>query len=94
MKCRHLTFSGHAIRRMFERRISPRELRTVIEDGVVVADYPHDRPWPSRLLLGDPGGGPLHVVVAFDADADDCRVVTVYRPDPSLWEADFKTRRP
>ena len=93
MQCRDLTFSGHAIRRMFERQVSPVQVRAVIEDGEVVADYPGDTPWPTRLLTGNPDGEPLHVVVALDAGSGVCRVVTVYRPDPSLWGADFKTRR-
>ncbi|CAD7777022.1 hypothetical protein BLFGPEAP_01593 [Candidatus Methanoperedenaceae archaeon GB50] len=36
---------------------------------------------------------PLHIIVAFDEGAKLCVVVTVYIPDPELWENDFKTRR-
>lgn len=68
-------------------------LRAVIETGDVVAAYPDDQPFPSYLMLGWSGERPLHVVVAVDATASRCYVVTAYPPDPALWHADFKTRR-
>jgi hypothetical protein len=35
----------------------------------------------------------LHLVVAQDRESGDCYLVTVYPPDPALWEPDFRTRR-
>ncbi len=93
MDCRDIRFSGHAIRRMFDRQVSPADVRTIIDDGEIVRDYPDDQPLPSRLLLGQAGGRVLHVVVAFEVQTGMCKVVTVYRPDPPLWQTDFKTRR-
>ncbi len=93
MNCREIIFSGHAIRRMFERRISADVVRAVIADAEVVAEYSDDHPLPSRLMLGRVDGDPLHVVLAFHEGTSVCHVITVYRPDPDLWEADFKTRR-
>ena len=45
------------------------------------------------LLLGWRGRRPLHVVVADNADDKENIVITVYEPDLTEWESDFKTRR-
>jgi hypothetical protein len=54
-----LIFRVHALQRMFERGISEREVRAVLESGRVIEDYPHDFPYPSRLLLGFVNARPL-----------------------------------
>ena len=87
-------FTGHAIRRMFEREISRADVLEVIASGQMIADYPDEHPHPARLLLGYPGDRPLHVVIGEDRAASTCHVVTVYEPDPSLWTSDFRSRRP
>jgi hypothetical protein len=78
---------------MFERNILPKEVRAVIAAGEVVADYPDDRPYPSRLMVGIIDNRPIHVVVAIDAAADRCEIITTYVPDPEKWDDDFKARR-
>ena len=93
MDCTGISFSGHAVRKMFERRISRDAVLMVTASGEVIADYPDDTPYPSALLLGLPGGHPLHVVVARKPVDGTCTVVTAYRPDPTLWADDFRTRR-
>ncbi len=93
MKCNQAVFSGHAIRRMFERRISKSEALKVISDGDVIAEYPDDEPFPSFLMLGFVGGRPIHVVAANEADVLRCHVITAYDPDPALWDTDFRKRR-
>jgi len=50
---------------------------------------------PTRVawVLGWTDTRPVHVVAA-DNDEDQLTVViTVYEPDPQLWEPGFKTRR-
>lgn len=59
----------------------------------MIADYPDDKPYPSRLLLGFVGGEPVHVVAAEDRSRKRCYAVTVYVPDPAQWEPDFRTRK-
>jgi hypothetical protein len=88
-----LQYTGHALRQMFARRISTDQVRTVLHKGSVVADYPNDRPYPSRLLLGFDEDRPLHVVFAYDEITATGYVITAYEPSPELWEADFMTRR-
>ncbi len=93
MVCKALRFSRHAFERMFQRAISLESVARIIEIGKVIADYPDDKPYPSALLLGFHENRPVHVVVALDSVQCECHVVTVYRPDPELWDESFENRR-
>ena len=86
-------FSGHAVRRMFERGLTSDRILSVLRKGEVIDSYPDDRPYPSYLVLAFAGGQPLHVVVAVDESSKMAVVVTVYTPDSALWGDDFKTRK-
>jgi hypothetical protein len=35
----------------------------------------------------------MHVVVAHNLSENELIVITVYEPDPELWEADFRRRK-
>ena len=59
-----LVFRVHAIRRMFERRISDEDIKDAIETGETIEEYPDDTPYPSELKLGWRGSRPIHVVLA------------------------------
>ena len=89
----NLVFRIHAIRRMFQRRISVREVRQVVSSGEKIEDYPDDRPYPSRLVLGWVGNRPLHVVLADNRQASETIVITVYEPIPERWESGFRRRK-
>jgi hypothetical protein len=93
MDCRKVDFSGHAVRRMFERSIALDEALAAIATGEVIEEYQEDVPFPSVLLLARIQKRALHVVVAKDRESGNCYLITVYPPDPALWEPDFKTRR-
>jgi len=88
-----LIFRVHAIKHMFERNISTDDVRQVLENGEMVEEYPEDKPFPSKLILGRIGSRPLHVVVAHDKATNEKIVITVYEPEPTMWEADFKRRK-
>ena len=89
----NVLFRVHALQRMFERRISVDDVYAVIARGEVIEDYPDDRPYPSRLVLGWIGARPLHTVVADNLSENELIVITVYEPDSEVWEADFKRRK-
>lgn len=93
MDCTSVRFSGHAIRRLFERTLNRSAILDIVQNGVVIADYSDDKPYPSCLLLGHDGNDPVHVVVGREAAEKRCVVITVYRPDPAKWSDDFKQRR-
>ena len=88
-----LFFRRHALQRMAERKITVDNVKNVLRTGETIASYPEDRPYPSRLVLGWIGTRPLHVVVADNHEDNVQIVITVYEPDPTLWEEDFKRRR-
>lgn len=88
-----LVYRVHAIERMVEREISADDVRAVVERGKEIESYPNDFPYPSRLLLGWSGARPLHVVSACNAADDETIIVTVYEPDPDLWEQGFEKRK-
>ncbi len=88
-----MVFRVHALRRMFERNIRVEDVRTIVETGETIERYPDDVPYPSRLVLGWRGSRPLHVVVAEILELMESIVITVYEPDPALWEPDFKRRK-
>ena len=93
MRCDRIVFSGHPARRLFERAIGANEVAKILRHGEVIDDYPDDIPYPSCLVLGYVEDRPIHIVVAIDAETRICHVVTVYSPDPKLWENGFRRRR-
>jgi hypothetical protein len=65
-----------------------------IATAVVVEDYTARHRGPSVLTLQyDVRGRPIHVVWALPAnERRPAVIVTAYRPDPKLWDSDFKRR--
>ena len=47
-----IVFRVHALQRMFERRITAEDVRSILETGEMVEHYSDDTPYPSRLVLG------------------------------------------
>lgn len=88
-----IVWQKHALSRMLERGISRQMAFTCLEEGNIIEEYGQDRPFPSVLVLGFPGGEPLHLVAAYDEAAATVYIVTVYRPDEKHFGADYKTRR-
>ena len=88
-----MVFWAHAVKRLFEREISIDEMQAVIVEGETIEDYPYDEPYPSKLVLGWMHGRPLHVVAAFNEDTNETIGVTVYEPDPDIWDPDFRTKK-
>jgi hypothetical protein len=92
MNCSDYIFSSHALTSMINRNIEADDVITTIEDGEIVADYPNDKPYASKLLLNFINGKALHVVVAQDTLSKRCIVITCYFPNPDLWDEGFKTK--
>lgn len=93
MEKRNLVFRAHAVRRMFKRKIGVDEVRHVLRTGRTIESYPDDGPYPSRLILGWSGNRPIHIVAANNDGDDEIIIVTVYEPEPILWEPDFQRRK-
>ena len=93
MNCKEIEFSRHAIVQMFARSITKDQVVNVVKFGEIVLEYDDDKPFPSKLLLGDIYENPIHVVVGYDEKNMRCIVITAYKPDRTIWESDYKTRR-
>lgn len=93
MKFTNLIFRFHAIQRMFKRAITVDEVKEALDNGEIIESYPDDWPLPSSLVLGYSGDRPLHIVTAEDAKNESLIIITVYEPDPELWEDGFKRRK-
>ena len=48
----NIAFKTHAILRMQERKISAKEIKDVLCNGEIIAEYKDDFPLPSCLILG------------------------------------------
>ena len=93
MDCKNVIFTGHAIRQMFQRKISKDDVRGVINKGEAIFNYLDDTPFPSMLFVGFIRRRPIHVVVAYDAIEKIGYVITAYEPDAKLWTEDFRRRK-
>ena len=87
-------FLPHALRQMLrpDRMITTLEVRSAIDHGEVIEDYPEDARGHSCLLLGfGDNRRAIHVVCA--PGEEYLAIITSYLPDPNEWSADFRTRR-
>ena len=87
-------FLPHAVQQMSrpERMVSPAEVRSVVDTGEVIEDYPEDVRGHSCLLLGHgTDSRPLHVVCA--PKAEYLAIITAYLPSSDQWEANWRTRK-
>ena len=75
----NIMVTAHAAEQMKIRGIKIPDIYSAFDNGEIIEDYPSDYPYPSCLILYDPGNTPLHI--------------TAYHPDPMKWEPDFRTRR-
>jgi hypothetical protein len=86
-------YQDHALLRMGQRGITFEEIETVLANYELLKYYLNAKPCPAALLLGWPNSRPVHVVIAFDHEEEASRIITVYEPDPLIWEAGFRSKR-
>ena len=97
MPCDSIKFSVHGLIKLTVRDIDAEDVIDIVRNGVIIFQYPKDKPYPSKLVLGwveiDSSKKALHVVVAEDIVNNKCIVITAYWPDETIWLADFKTKK-
>ena len=95
VSARQVVVSDHAYERLEESGIDPLEVLRSINAGAVIEDYPDAHKGPSALVLQIYAKGePIHSVWGIQGGTTSPVVlVTAYRPDPSLWSADFRRRK-
>ncbi|MBV9690692.1 MAG: DUF4258 domain-containing protein [Ktedonobacteraceae bacterium] len=94
MSAYQVVYQRHAVERMAQREVSEEDVMRVLLTGEVIQVYPDDAPFPSELILGWCDTQPLHIVVATDTTKRRKIIVTVYKPNPDQWAADFKRKKP
>jgi hypothetical protein len=78
-------YSGHAEERMAWRGITDAQVKDTILAGEVLETYTEDIRGRSYLVLGFPGGQPVHVQIGYNRYRGLAIVVTVYVPEPPKW---------
>ena len=87
-------FLSHAVQQMArpERMITTGEVRSVVEGGEIIEEYPGDPRGRSFLMLGyGEGGRPVHVVCS--PKKDYLAIITAYLPDAREWSHDYRVRK-
>ena len=83
----------HAIRQMSrpDRMITTDEVRSAIENGEIIEDYPENSRGHSCLVLGKgKNGRPIHIVCSVKDEF--LAIITAYIPEPNEWSKDYKVR--
>ena len=90
---RQYELSKHAVDQSILRNIEIKEIEQAIQnESEIIEDYPDDKYGPSCLIFGFTGKKrPLHILCSYP-DRDLIKIITLYEPDPNLWE-DFKDRK-
>jgi hypothetical protein len=84
----------HATIMRLERGILIAEIERALLEGEVIERDSNAEPYPTCLVSGRlSSGDPLHVVCSKGEVEPLLRIVTVYEPDDSLWERDYRTRK-
>ncbi|MCW5911330.1 MAG: DUF4258 domain-containing protein [Cyclobacteriaceae bacterium] len=84
-------FTKHALIEMDNDSIGLEDVKQVALNGEVIKVYPDDKKGLSQLMFGMAGASPVHVVCSHHGET--IHIITAYKPNPELWEADFKTRK-
>ncbi len=87
-------WSRHALSRLDDHGLDRNDVVAALVDGELIEDYSVvTRPLPDCLVLARLSNNqPIHVVIGLDQDHARILIITVYRPSPDRWKADWKTR--
>ena len=93
IKNKKYEFSRHALDQSIIRDISVPEIeQAILENAVIIEDYPDDKYGPSCLILGyTKSGRALHIQCGY-SDHFLMKIITLYQPDPEFW-VDDKIRK-
>ena len=94
-KAKLYRLTEHAIREKLADNLTAEDIEQALSVAEVIEDYPEDKRGHSCLVLGWCHSGPVHLVIGgLDIqENEELVVITVYRPDPSEWEPDWRTRK-
>ena len=89
MSEKKIFFSNHAVKQMFQRNISMEDAKFALHNGVLVNEYPDDKPYPSKLLFAMKNENPLHIVCSEIFIENTIIIITAYEPSLDIWEKDY-----
>lgn len=88
----NIKWAKHCLERMQERDISIADVKSCLQSGEIIEDYPDDFPYPSCLIFGHTEEKRiLHIVVGLDNNS--LFFITAYIPSTDKFEKDLKTRK-
>lgn len=93
MQDRKLIYRLHALSRMAQRGFEPSDIKKALVSGTTIEKYPDDVPYPSCLVMAEISGRPVHVVAACNDADKEIIIITVYEPDPQIWNDGFTRRK-
>jgi hypothetical protein len=87
--------SDHGYDELAADNIAVRDVVIGLDNAIVIEEYPDFRKGPCILVLeSDRGGNPFHAVWGLPAGTlSPAVLITAYRPDPSRWSKDFRSRK-
>ena len=87
--------SDHGYDELASDDLSAREVLSGLNDAELLEEYPDYPKGPCVLLLeSDRNGRPIHSVWGIPRGSTSPAVlVTAYRPDPTRWTDDFRSRK-
>ena len=78
--------TDHAYEEASADQLTFDEIYLSVFDDEIIEEYLDDDPYPSCLISGQTfSGNPVHSVWAYNPENGWAVLITVYRPDPSLW---------
>jgi hypothetical protein len=69
------------------------DVKFVLQNGIIVNEYPDDKPYPSKLLFAIKNERALHIVCSENKIENSIIVITAYEPSPDIWQNDNRTRK-
>lgn len=86
-----INWTLHAIKRIRERKIKMAEVISYIKYGIIIEDYPDDKPLHSCLICCKINSRYLHTVVS--SDGNEVCIITAYIPNPEERDNNFELRK-
>ena len=94
LRGRRIIWRRHALERMLERGIDRADVKKVVFADEQIECYPDAFPFPSALFVGNVHSRVLHVVAALDERGKgEVHVISAYEPDADHFESDMRTRK-
>jgi len=86
-------YSSHSLQQLIkpDRMITTGEIRSVIEHGELIEDYPGDKRGHPCLISGKGNAGRFIHVVCSPKD-EYLAIITAYIPDGEEWDKNFRLR--